>query len=139
MIEVPSVNDRPGRKISTKALADVVSARYEELFTLVKHELNRSGFKDLIAAGIVLTGGASNVDGVLELAEMIFEMPVHSGKPQHVENMPDLIKDPSYATGVGLLLYGLQQQYDGHAYANHTNTGFKSVLGKMRDWFHGNF
>lgn len=139
MIEVPSVNDRPGRKISTKALTDVVSARYEELFTLVKHELNRSGFKDLIAAGIVLTGGASNVEGVIELAETVFEMPVHSGKPQHVENMPDLINDPSYATGVGLLLYGLQQQYDGHVYTNQSNGGFKSMLSKMRDWFQGNF
>lgn len=139
MIEVPSVNDRPGRKISTKALADVVSARYEELFTLVKHELNRSGFKDLIAAGIVLTGGASNVDGVLELAETVFEMPVNPGRPQHVENMPDLINDPSYATGVGLLLYGLQQQYDGHVYANQTHVGFKSMLSRMRDWFQGNF
>ena len=139
MIEVPSVNDRPCRKISAKALADVVSARYEELFTLVKHELNRSGFKDLIAAGMVVTGGASNVDGIIELAETLFEMPVHSGRPQHVENMPDLINDPSYATGVGLLLYGLQQQYDGSMYVNNAHTSFKGMLGKMRDWFHGNF
>lgn len=139
MIEVPSVNDRPGRKVSTKALADVVSARYEELLTLVKHELNRSGFKDLIAAGIVVTGGASNVTGLIELAETIFEMPVHSGKPQHVENMPELINDPSYATGVGLLLYGLQQQYDGSMYVSNANNSIKGMLNKMRNWFQGNF
>lgn len=139
MIEVPSVNDRPGRKVSTKALADVVSARYEELLTLVKHELDSSGFKDIIAAGMVITGGASNVDGVIELAETIFEMPVHSGRPQHVENLPDLINDPSYATGVGLLLYGLQQQYDGTMYVSNTNHSFKGMLSKMRDWFQGNF
>lgn len=139
MIEVPSVNDRPGRKVSTKALADVVSARYEELLTLVKHELNRSGFKDLIAAGIVVTGGASNVTGLIELAETIFEMPVHSGKPQHVENMPELINDPSYATGVGLLLYGLQQQYDGSMYVSNANNSIKGMLSKMRNWFQGNF
>jgi len=139
MIEVPSINDRPCRKVSTKALADVVSARYEELLTLVKHELNRSGFNDLLAAGIVMTGGASNVEGVIELAETIFEMPVHSGRPERVENLPDLINDPSYATSVGLLLYGLQQQYDGNMYVSNTSNNFKGMLSKMRDWFQGNF
>ncbi len=140
MIEVPSINDRPGRKISAKALADVVSARYEELFALVKNELDRSGFQELIAAGMVMTGGASSVDGVIELAEMIFEMPVRLGRPQHIENLPDLINDPSYATGVGLLLYGLHQQYDTSMHASNVNhNSFKSMFGKMRDWFQGNF
>lgn len=139
MIEVPSINDRPGRKISAKALADVVSARYEELFALVKNELDRSGFKDLIAAGMVMTGGASSVEGVIELAEMIFEMPVRLGRPQHVENLPDLINDPGYATGVGLLLYGLHQQYDTKMHVSNVNHTFKNMFGKMRDWFQGNF
>jgi cell division protein FtsA len=139
MIEVPSVNERPGRKISAKALADVVSARYEELFSLVKDELNRSGFNELIAAGMVVTGGASSVDGVVELAEMIFEMPVRIGRPQQVENLPDLINDPSYATAVGLLLYGLNQQYDANMHVSNINHSFKGMLSKMRDWFQGNF
>ena len=73
MLEVPSVNDRPGRKISSKALADVVSARYEELFSLVRNELRRSGFEERMAAGIVITGGASNVRGAIELAEFVLK------------------------------------------------------------------
>lgn len=139
MIEVPSVNEKPGRKISAKALSDVVSARYEELFSLVKSELIRSGYYDMIAAGMVMTGGAAGVQGAVELAEMIFEMPVRLGKPQQVENLPDIINEPSYATGVGLLLYGLHQQYDVSMNSNNLNQGFKGMLSRMRDWFHGNF
>lgn len=139
MIEVPSVNERPGRKISIKALSEVVTARYEELFALVEAELVRSGFKDLIAAGMVITGGASSVQGVIELAESVFKMPVRLGRPQQIENIPDLINDPSYATSVGLLLYGLHQQYDATMHSTNLNQGFKGMLSRMRDWFHGNF
>ena len=139
MIEVPSINERPGRKISIKALSEVVTARYEELFDLVKAELERSGFSDLIAAGMVVTGGAGSVLGVVELAEVIFEMPVRLGRPQQVDNIPDLINEPSYATSVGLLLYGLHQQYDSSMHSTKLNPGFKSVLSRMRDWFQGNF
>jgi cell division protein FtsA len=139
MIEVPSVSERPGRKISTKALADVVSARYEELFTLIKAELVRSGFEDLIAAGLVITGGGGSVQGLIELAEMTFEMPVRLGTPQHVSGLPELMGDPSYATGVGLLLYGLQQQYDASIHAGMLNEGVKGLWMRMRQWFQGNF
>ena len=139
MIEVPSVNERPGRKISIKALSEVVTARYEELFSLVNAELERSGFKDLIAAGMVITGGASGVQGVLELSEVVFEMPVRLGRPHQIEDIPELINDPSYATSVGLLLYGLHQQYDLNIHSSNLNQGFKGMLSRMRDWFQGNF
>ena len=92
------------------SLAQVVKARYEELFALVLAELRRSGFEDLIAAGIVLTGGASKVHGCVELAEKIFQMPVRLGVPQNVRGLVDVRDNPAYATGVGLLLYGWQQQ-----------------------------
>lgn len=139
MIEVPSVSEKPGRKISVKALADVVSARYEELFSLVKSELVRSGFEDLIAAGLVVTGGGSSVRGMVESAEIIFEMPVRLGTPQHVSSMPELMDNPSYSTGVGLLLYGLQQQYDANVHVNMLNEGVKGLWKRMRQWFQGNF
>ena len=139
MIEVPSINERPGRKISAKALADVVSARYEELFTLVRNEIRRSGFEELIAAGIVLTGGASNVHGALELAELTFEMPVRKGSPQNVSGLSEAISNPIYATGVGLLLYGFQQQYEAGYNVPMLNEGVKGAWAKMKDWFQGNF
>lgn len=139
MIEVPSVNERPGRKISAKALADVVSARYEELFMLVKNELRRSGFEEMVAAGMVITGGAASVGGAVSLAESIFEMPVRLGIPQHIPNLPEIINNPSYATGVGLLLYGLQQQYDASLNVTLLDHGLKGIFGRMREWFQGNF
>lgn len=139
MIEVDSVNDRPGRKISAKALADVVSARYEELFTLVRNELRRSGFEDRIAAGIVLTGGASNVLGSIELAELCFEMPVRKGCPQQVVGLSDAIDNPSVATGVGLLLHGYQQTYDTNYAIPSSSLGAKNLWSRMKEWFQGNF
>lgn len=138
MIDVSSVSDRTGRKISTRALSDVVSARYEELFTLVRNELHRSGFEDLIAAGIVMTGGASNVRGAIELAEVCFEMPVRHGAPQPINGLSDIIENPSLATSVGLLLHGFQQQFEGgyHVPALRDASG---VWTRMKKWFNGNF
>ena len=90
----------------------MVEPRYDELFTLVQAELRRSGFEDLIAAGIVLTGGTSKMHGAIELAEEIFHVPVRLGAPQNVFGMQDIASNPIYATGVGLLHYGLTQQDD---------------------------
>ncbi|KTC66427.1 cell division protein FtsA (plasmid) [Legionella adelaidensis] len=139
MIEVQSVNERPGRKISAKALSDVVSARYEELFTLVRNELRRSGFEELIAAGIVLTGGASKVNGALELAEMCFEMPVRQGCAQQISGLAEASTNPSLATGVGLLLHGFQQQYEGGYNSPVLSDTAGSMWTRMKKWFQGNF
>ena len=139
MIDVLSVNERPGRKISARALSDVVSARYEELFTLVRNELRRSGFEDLIAAGIVLTGGASNVKGAIELAEMCFEMPVRHGCAHQISGLVEATANPSLATSVGLLQHGFQQQYEGGYNVPVLNDGASSVWTQMKKWFHGNF
>jgi cell division protein FtsA len=118
-------------------LAEVVEARYEELFSLVAAEIKRSGLADMIPAGIVLTGGASKVEGALELADRVFRMPVRLGTPQFVTGLPDVINNPVYATGVGLLLYGIQQR-DNPVEAL-TQPNFKSLWGRMRGWFQGNF
>ncbi|MCG8532119.1 MAG: cell division protein FtsA, partial [Desulfovibrionales bacterium] len=111
-VEVPSVGNRPTRRMSRQTLAEVVEPRYEELFSLVQAELRRSGYERLIVAGIVLTGGSSNMQGVVELAEEVFHVPVRVGTLQYVKGLVELIKNPIYATGVGLLLYGLRQQQD---------------------------
>ncbi len=137
-IEVPSVGDRPARRLARQTLAEVVEPRYEELFTLVRSELQRSGFEDLIAAGIVLTGGSSKMEGAIELAEEIFHMPVRVGAPQHITGLSDVVKNPIYSTGVGLLLFGQRQVMESH-HGRHTDGGFRSVYERMKSWFLGNF
>jgi cell division protein FtsA len=138
MVEIPSVGERPGRRISRKVLAEVVEPRYEELLSLVQAEIRRSGFEDFIAAGIVLTGGAAKVTGVVELAESVFRMPVRLGAPQQVTGMRDIIDNPIYSTGVGLLLYGLEQQGQPRP-EMMLGDGVKGMWGRMRGWFQGNF
>jgi cell division protein FtsA len=100
-IEVPSVGDRAPRRLARHTLAEVVEPRYEELLSLVQSELRRSGFEDLVAAGIVLTGGSSKIEGLVELAEEVFHMPVRLGVPQYVTGLVDVVRNPIYATGVG--------------------------------------
>ncbi len=139
MLEVASVNDRPGRKISAKALADVVAARYEELFTLVRNELRRSGFEDRMAAGVVLTGGASNVRGGIELAELCFEMPVRKGCAHYVTGLAEATENPSFATSVGLLLQGYQQQYEANYNVPAMKDNTQNLWARMKEWFQGNF
>ncbi len=137
-IQVINVPHGPSKQIQKQDLKMVVKARYEELFALVLAELRRSGFENLISAGIVLTGGASKVHGCLELAEKMFQMPARLGVPQNVRGLVDVRDNPAYATGVGLLLYGHQQIWG-------LSTGFdldRSEAGlwtRMRKWFQGHF
>ena len=137
-IEVPSVGERPTRRLARQTLAEVVEPRYEELFTLVQTELRRSGFEDLCAAGIVLTGGSSKMEGAVELAEEIFHMPVRMGNPQYVTGLVDVVRNPIYSTGVGLLLFGYQNRAMRETDL-HLSGGMRSVLGRMKSWFQGNF
>lgn len=137
-IEVPSVGDRPSRRLARQTLAEVVEPRYEELFTLVREELRRSGFEDLCAAGIVLTGGCSKMEGAVDLAEEIFHMPVRLGMPQFVAGLADVVKNPIYATGVGLLLFGHRNGGDGH-YDSGLDQGLGGIWSRMKSWFQGNF
>lgn len=137
-IEVPSVGDREPRRLSRQTLAEVVEPRYEELLSLVHAELRRSGFEDLVAAGVVLTGGSSKMEGVVDLAEEVFHMPVRLGLPQHITGLVDVVRNPIHATGVGLLLFGHKSQQMGEATLfNDSNMG--SVLKRMKNWFQGSF
>lgn len=134
-IKVPSVGDRPARELSRQALAEVVEPRYDELFTLINAEIRRSGFEDLIPAGIVLTGGTAKIEGAIELAEEIFHMPVRLGVPQSVKGLGDVVSNPIYSTGVGLLHYGQKMQKDGLKRATASKTQEVGLLDKMKSWF----
>ncbi|NOR52220.1 MAG: cell division protein FtsA [Gammaproteobacteria bacterium] len=137
-IEVPGVGDRPPRQLARHTLAEVVQPRYEELLILIQAELRRSGFEDLIAAGVVLTGGTSKMEGVIELAEEIFHMPVRLGIPKGVNGLVDVISSPIYSTGVGLLQFGQNNRSHGVAeLAEHG--GLMTVFERMKSWFQGNF
>lgn len=134
-IKVPSVGDRSDRDLSRQTLAEVVESRYEELFTLIQAELRRSGFEDLIAAGIVLTGGTSKMEGVVELAEEIFHMPVSIGKPKGITGLSDIVRNPIYSTAVGLLMYAAEQQMDSLSMRTFENR--KGVVNRVKNWFRG--
>lgn len=145
-IKVPSVGDRPPRELSRQALAEVVEPRYDELFTLIQAELRRSGYEDLIPAGIVLTGGTSKMEGATELAEEIFHMPVRLGVPHGVKGLDDVVRNPIYSTGVGLLMYGLQKQSDGVSFSGiGSRDSYSSeepqapLLDRLKKWVQGNF
>lgn len=138
MIDIPTIGDRVGRRLPRRALAEVVEARYEELFSLALSELRRSGLEDFIAAGIVLTGGASKIAGAQELAERIFKMPVRIGKPHHVTGLSEIINNPVYATGVGLLMYGMRQRQNQREVVLN-QPSMKSLWSRMKSWFQGNF
>lgn len=134
-VEVSGVGDRPGRTLTKRALAEVVGPRYEELFHLVKAELYRSGFEEFLAAGVVLTGGASNVSGSVELAEKIFKLPVRLGHPQYITGNNEVTTNGMYATSTGLLLYGYQQQCE----QRKPNVLFGKKIARIKNWLCENF
>lgn len=138
IVEVPSVGDRAAKRFSRVTLAEVVEPRFEELFSLVQAELRRNGLEELLGSGIVVTGGSARMEGVVELAEEIFRMPVRLGIPREISGLIDVVRSPIYATGVGLLLYGHQSRLSRRA-ERISNQGFKGVLGRMKSWFQGNF
>ncbi len=136
-LEVPSIGDRPARKLSRHTLAEVVEPRYEELLALLHSELSRSGFEDLVPGGVVLTGGSAKMTGLIDLAEEIFHMPVRLGIPQYFTGLEETIRDPIYATGVGLLIYARQHRFDGRAEFGERRHG-GAVWGRLRNWISGN-
>ena len=133
-IRVPGAGDRPHRELSRQTLAEVVESRYEELFRLVQAELRRSGYEQLIASGVVLTGGAAKMEGVVELAEEVFHVPVCLAAPGGVAGLSDIVRNPIYATGVGLLMYGWQQELE------HGGRGKarKGLFARMKNWIGNN-
>ncbi|MCY4044510.1 MAG: cell division protein FtsA [Cellvibrionales bacterium] len=137
-IKVPSVGDRPARNLSRQALAEVVEPRYDELFTLVQAEIRRSGYEQMLAGGIVLTGGTSKMEGAVDLAEEIFHMPVRLGMPNQAGGLQDIVRNPIYSTGVGLLHYAVKQQVSPLP-RNVERTARASVASTVKRWFQNNF
>lgn len=138
MVDITAAHERPGRKISRRALAEVVEPRYEELFSLVSSELRRQGLDELCGSGMVITGGSAKMEGIVEMAEEIFQMPVRLGIPQHITGLVDVLANPIYSTGIGLLLYGRQQQFERQS-DHMAPPGISGVWGRVRRWFQGNF
>ena len=135
LMMVPGMGGRPERELSRQALADVLERRYVEIFSMAQQKLNQSGFESLIPAGIVITGGASKVEGSTELAEEVFHAPVRLGSPQSISGFKEIINNPIYATAAGLLLYGRKKLQEDHL--NYI-TRDKSVLNRISRWFGGN-
>ncbi len=137
-IQVPSVGDRPPRRLARQALAQSIQARYEEIFEMVQDELRRSGYESLVAAGVVLTGGAARMEGALDLAEEIFHKMVRLGLPQHVTGLAEVVSSPVYASGVGLLLHGARAG-SARGVLGPVGGSVGTVIGKMRGWLNRNF
>jgi cell division protein FtsA len=137
MIEVPGIGDRAPRVMSRQTLAEVIEPRAEELFSLVQQVLRESGYEELLSSGIVLTGGSSMMQGMVELGEEIFHMPVRIGMPRYSGGLADVVRSPRYATAMGLLLEGASQLQQGRVSKQSGSVG--AVFGRMRDWFQRNF
>ncbi len=133
-IEVPSVGGRKPRILSRQILAEIIEPRVEEIFNLVRQELIKSGYEERIASGVVITGGSTILEGMSELAEQVFNMPVRRGVPRAIGGLVDVVKSPIYATGVGLVIAGSKSQR-GHRFKVREENLYRKVKGRMKEWF----
>ena len=140
VLTVPSVGGRRPREVSRKILCEIIEPRAEEILSLARQEIVRSGLADRIPSGIVLTGGASALAGISELAEEIFEAPVRLGSPENVGGLLEIVRSPMYATGVGLVNYGFSQESSRfRGFRIRDESIFGRVKQRMRDWFYTEF
>jgi cell division protein FtsA len=137
VIEVPGVGDREPRQMSRQTLAEVIEPRVEELYSLIQKVLRESGYEELLSSGLVLTGGSSVMQGMVELGEEIFHMPVRLGVPRYAGGLADVVKNPRYATAIGLLLEGQSQTQRGIQALQ--GASIRQVMSRMREWFQRNF
>ena len=138
VVEVPGVDGREARQLSIQTLAEVIEPRVVELYELVLQELRRSGMEEMIASGIVITGGSSMMRGMMELGEEIFHMPVRLGMPRYVGGLSEVVSNPRYATAVGLILMG-KQQLERQITGQMESSSVGRMFEKMKSWFQGNF
>ncbi len=137
MIEVPGIGERGSRSMSRQTLAEVIEPRVEELYSLVQQVLRESGFEELLSSGVVLTGGSAVMQGMVELGEEIFHMPVRVGIPRYAGALAEVLRTPRYATAMGLLYEGAAQREQGKL--SRQSGSVRAVLGRMREWFQRNF
>ena len=133
-IEVPGMGGRKPRTLSRQILGEILEPRMEEIFTLIRREIFRSGMENLITSGVVLTGGSSLLDGSPEVAESIFSLPARLGKPTGISGLVDVVNNPMYATAVGLVLYGAKSQPEKKFRIRDTNI-FNRLMSRMKKWF----
>jgi cell division protein FtsA len=133
-IEVPSVGGRKPRILSRQILAEIIEPRVEEIFSLVRQELIKSGFEDRISSGIVITGGSTILNGMPELAEQVFNMPIRRGTPRGIGGLVDVVRSPMYATGVGLVIAG-SKAGAGQRFKVREENLYRKVRGRMKEWF----
>ncbi|GBG15371.1 cell division protein FtsA [Novimethylophilus kurashikiensis] len=138
IVEVPGVDGREPRQLSHQTLVEVIEARVEEIYTMVQAELRRSGFEEMIASGVVITGGSAIMRGMVELGEEILHMPVRLGLPGKVGGLTEVVSNPRFSTGVGLVLMG-KQQLERHLQVQLETNSFERVWDRMKQWFQGNF
>jgi len=134
-IEVPSVGGRAPRVLSRRILCEIIEPRVEELFQLVHREIQKAGQEDLLASGVVLTGGSTQLAGMPELAEEVLGLPVRRGSPRNVGGLVDVVKSPAYATAVGLLHYGLKQAKEGRPFSVDASTIKERLVGFFKELF----
>jgi cell division protein FtsA len=137
MIDVPGVGDRPASHLSRQTLAGFIQPRAEEILQKVQDELDRSGFSRLLRAGVVLTGGSAQMQGMVALGEEIFHNTVKLGVPQYDGNLRDFVRNPRYSTAMGLLIEGVTQKRRGQRHKGPQS--FRQVLARMKAWFSKNF
>jgi cell division protein FtsA len=133
-VEVPSVGGRSARTISRQILCEIIEPRLDEIFQLIRREIAKSGYDGSLASGVVMTGGSTLLPGMVQMAEEVMGMPTRLGVPMHVGGLTDVISSPIYATGVGLVLYGMKRQ-DKNFFRIRDDNIFGKVRGRMVDWF----
>lgn len=133
-IEVPSVGGRPPRVVSRQVLSEIIEPRAEEIFSLVQRELKKTGYEDLVASGAVITGGAAIMEGMTEVAERIMDMPVRRGMPSNIGGLVDMVSNPMFATGVGLILYAVKDHEKKEVKKFADKASFNNVFSKMKGW-----
>jgi cell division protein FtsA len=133
MIDVPGMGGREHRKLSRQILGEILEPRMEEIFTLIQREIYRAGMEKSITSGVVITGGSALLDGIAELGESIFNLPTRLGKPMGISGLTDVVNNPMYATGVGLVLYGARHQTE-KKFRIRDNNIFNHIINQMRKW-----
>lgn len=134
LIEVPSVGDRPPRTYSRKLLAEIIEPRVEEMFDLVRREIRRTGYEGMLAAGAVITGGTSLLEGMPEAAERVLGLPVRRGAPTGVGGLRDIVSNPKYATGVGLILHARRHNEELETAGFRNGRRLSRVFERMKGW-----
>jgi cell division protein FtsA len=134
-ITVPGVGGREQREVSKAVLASIIEPRVEEILSLVLREIKRTEYADTLGAGVVLTGGGALMEGIQELAEKVFEMPVKIGIPTGFGGLTEAAKSPIHATGVGLCLYGMKHRSDKKSKKGYSGEdNFKRIFENMKSW-----